>query len=221
MPLFAARPRTRAEVVAAADQARGRGRVQKAADLYQEALRTEPGDPVVNARLAPLLARLGDAAGGARAFRLAAEAHLSAGFLDRAAGVLASATAALPLDPSFRLECAQLNLRRGRRPDALAGLVDGAAALARGRRREAAVALLRRALALEPLHPEAVLALAPLLAGGGGRGEALDLLARLEAVTRGRRLARVRWVAFRLRPTPRALWRWARARSAGERAVPG
>lgn len=220
MPLFAARPRSRAEVVAAADQARGRGRVRRAADLYLEALRSAPGDPVVNARLAPLLARLGDADGGARAFRLAAQAHLAAGFPERAAGVLASATAALPLDPSFWLERATLEVRRRRRPDALAGLVEGAAALARGRRREAAVALLRRALELEPLHPDAVLALAPLLARGGARAEARALVARLEAVTRGRRLARVRWLAFRLHPTPRTLWRWAAARSAGQRAAP-
>jgi tetratricopeptide (TPR) repeat protein len=218
VPLFARRPPTRAELVAAADQARGRGRVRKAAALYQEALRTEPGDPIVNARLAPLLARIGDADGGALAFRRAISAHLAAGFLDRAAGVLASAIVALPLEPSFRLEAAHLNVRRGRQPDALAGLVDGARTLATARRREAAVALLRRALDLEPLHLESVLALAPLLAATGARAEALDLVRRLEAVTRGPRLARVRWAAFRLRPTPRALWRWARARAAGERA---
>jgi Tfp pilus assembly protein PilF len=96
--------------------------------------------------------------------------------------------------------------------------VDGARTLARAGRREAAVALLRRALDLEPLHVEAVLAIAPLLASSGGRAEARALVARLEAATRGARLARVRWAAFRLRPTPRALWRWARARGAGERA---
>jgi len=218
VPLFARRPPTRAELVAAADQARGRGRVKKAAALYQEALRSEPGDPIVNARLAPLLARLGDADGGALAFRRAVAAHLAAGFLDRAAGVLASAAVALPLEPSFRLEAAQLNLRRGRQPDALAGLVDGARTLVRARRREAAVALLRRALDLEPLHHEAVMLLAPLLASCGARAEARALVARLESATRGARLAGVRWVAFRLRPTPRALWRWARARAAGERA---
>jgi Tfp pilus assembly protein PilF len=218
VPLFARRPRTRAELVAAADQARGRGGARKAAALYQEALRDDPDDPIVNARLAPLLARLGDADGGARAFRRAIAAHLASGFLDRAAGVVAAACAALPLEPSFRLEAAQLNLRRGRQPDALAVLVDGARTLARAGRREAAVALLRRALDLEPLHVEAVLAIAPLLASSGGRAEARALVARLEAATRGARLARVRWAAFRLRPTPRALWRWARARAAGARA---
>jgi Tfp pilus assembly protein PilF len=219
VPLFARRPPTRAELVAAADRARGRGNARKAAALYQEALRSGPDDPVVNARLAPVLARLGDADGAALAFRLAVAAHLASGFLDRAAGVLGAAADALPLEPSFRLEAAQLNLRRGRRPDALAGLVDGAATLVRARRREAAVALLRRALDLEPLHPEAVLLLAPLLAATGHRAEARALVGRLEAVTRGARLARVRWLAFRLRPTARALWRWARARAAGERAA--
>jgi Tfp pilus assembly protein PilF len=218
--LFRRRPRTRAETIAAADQARARGRTKRAAALYEEALRAQPEDPAVNAKLAPLLARLGDAEGGARAYRKAAEAHLRAGFVDRAAGVVAAAAGTFPLDAGFRLEGARLNLERGRRQDAVNGLVDGGHALRRARRWDASASLLRRALELEPLHLEAALALAPVLASTGAAPEARALLARVERTARGRALARVRFAAFRLSPTPAALWRWLRAALAGGRAAP-
>lgn len=220
MGLFRRRPKTRAETIEAADKARARGRVKRAVSLYQEALRAQPDDPTVNARLAPLLARVGDAEGGARAYRKAVEAHLQAGFVDRAAGVVAAAAGTFPLDAGFRLEAARLNLHRGRRQDAVNGLVDGGRALRRARRWEAAASLLRRALELEPLHVEATLALAPVVAATGGTAEARAMLARIEGHARGHALARVRWAVVRLRPTPVALWRWLRAALAGARAAP-
>jgi len=211
---------TRAETIAAADQARARGRVKRAVSLYEAALREKPDDPTVNARVAPLLARVGDAEGGARAYRRAVEAHLKAGFLDRAAGVVAAAAGTFPIDAGFRLEGARINLERGRRQDAVNGLVDGGRALRSARRLEAATSLLRRALEIEPLHVEASLALAPVLAATGAREEATALLARVERNARGRALSRVRWAAFRLRPTPAALWRWMAAALGGARAAP-
>jgi len=212
VPLFRKKPRTRADVVAAADKARGRGRAKKAAALYQEALRTDPDDPVVNARLGQVLARLGDDEGGALAFRRATAAHLKGGFIDRAAAVTASAAASFPLDPVFRLEGARLNLLRGRPADAVQGLVEGGRTLGRARRWGAAIPLLRRALELEKHHLEATLALAPALAKVGQKGEALALLGAQERYVSGRALTRVRWAVVRLRPTPRALWRWLTAR---------
>jgi tetratricopeptide (TPR) repeat protein len=209
--LFRRKARTRAETVAAADAARARGRVKRAVALYREALAAEPDDPTVNARIAPLLARVGDVEGGATAYRRAAEAHVRAGFVDRAAAVNAAASTTFPLDAGFRLEAARLNLLRGRRQDAVNGLVDGGRALHRARRWDAATSLLRRALELEPLHVEGTLALAPVLAATGGAAEARALLGRIEGRARGRDLARVRWALLRLRPTPAALWRWLRA----------
>jgi Tfp pilus assembly protein PilF len=209
--LFRRKPMTRAETVAAADHARSRGRVKKAVALYQEALRADPDDPTVNTRIAPLLAKLGDADGGARAYRKAAEAHLKKGFLDRASGVVTAAAGTFPLDAGFRLESARLNLERGRRQDAVNGLVDGGRALRRARRLDAAGSLLRRALEIEPRHVEATLALAPVLAGSGSAAEARALIAALERTARGRDLARVRWASFRLRPTPAGFFRWLAA----------
>ncbi len=219
MPLFRRRPRTRAEIVAAADHARARGRIRKAVAGYREALRTDPEDPTLNVKLAPLLARLGQGAEGARCFRRAAERHLAAGFTDRAAAVCVTATGVFPLEPAFRLELARLHALRGRRADAVVALVEGGRALARARRRPAAVSLLRRALELEPLHLEARLALAPVLAAEGERDEARALLRALEGHARGRDLRRVRWVALGISPTPVALWRWLSAALA--RDTPG
>jgi predicted Zn-dependent protease len=208
MPLFRKKPRSRAEILAAADHARARGRVKKAVAGYREALASDPEDPSVNVKLAPLLARLGDAEGGAACFRTAARRHLSQGFTDRAAAVNATATQTFPLDAGFRIELARLNVVRGRRADAVGALVDGGRVLARARRGEAAVRLLREALELEPWHAATILTLAPLLARGGAADEARRLLDGLDGrLPRGER-RRARWVAFRLWPGPRTLWRW-------------
>jgi Tfp pilus assembly protein PilF len=206
--LFSRKQRTRAEIVAAADAARSRGRVKKAVAGYREALAADPSDPAVNVKLAPLLARLGDREGGTGCFRVAAKTHLDAGFVDRAAGVNLAATAVFPLDAGFRLELARLNVLRGRKADAVAGLVEGGRALVRARRPDAGASLLRRALEVEPWHEEAVLALAPALARCGDAAQARALVAGLEARVRGPARRRVRWVAFRLSPGPRTFWRW-------------
>lgn len=208
MALFSRKPRTRVEVVAAADVARARGRVKKAVAGYREALASDPSDPAVNVKLGPLLARLGDREGGAGCFRVAAKTHLDAGFVDRAAGVNLAASAVFPLDDGFRLELARLNVLRGRKADAVAVLLEGGRALVRARQRDAGVSLLRRALEVEPWHTDTVLALAPVLARSGEAPKARALLAGLEARVRGPALRRVRWVAFRVSPGPRTLWRW-------------
>lgn len=211
MPLLRRKPRTRTEIVAAADRARARGRIRKAVAGYREALASDPEDASLNVKLAPLLARIGEGAEGARCFRRAAERHLAAGFTDRAAAVCANAVGVFPLDPGFRRELARLQALRGRRADAVGALVDGGRALAIARQRPAAASLLRSALELEPLHVEARLALAPVLAAQGEREEARALLRALEAHVRGRDLRRVRWAVLRLSPSLGALWGWVAA----------
>jgi Flp pilus assembly protein TadD len=208
MGLFRRKPRTRAELIAAADRARVRGQLQAAASGYREVLKEDPTDPAVHVKLAPVLARLGDGEGAARSYRAAAQRHLAAGFTDRAAAVNAAAVGVLPLDAGFRLELARLELLRGRKRDAVITLVAGGRALLRARRLEAAVSLLRRALEAEPQHLEASLALGPALAARGEREEARTLLERLLASTRGRDRRRVRWALLRVSPSPGAFWRW-------------
>lgn len=209
--LLSRKPKTRSELLAGADRARARGRVRKAVAEYRKALESDPEDPSVNVKLAPLLARIGDAEGATRCFRNAARKHLEAGFTDRAAAVNLAASGVFPLMPGFRLELARINLARGRRADAVTALVDGGRALARARTDETAITLLRKALEIEPWHPDAALALAPVLARAGRAEEARRLLDGLDARLRGSARRRARWVALRIWPGPRALWRWLRA----------
>jgi Tfp pilus assembly protein PilF len=207
--LFAAKKLpTRSEIVAAADRARARGSVRKAVAGYKKALESDPSDASVNVKLAPLLAKLGDAEGGARCFRAAARRHLDAGFSDRAAAVNLTASGVFPLDPEFRLEVARLNVARGRRQDAVAALLDGGRRQARARRPDVAGKLLSRALEIEPWHLETCLVLVPLLARNGRGDSARQLVDGLLARYRGRARRRVRWLGFRLWPGPATFWRW-------------
>ena len=208
MALFKRKVRTRAEIVAAADRARVRGRLKAAAAGYREALASDPTDPSVHVKLGPVLARLGDAAAAAHSFRTAAQRHLDAGFTDRAAAVNAAAAGVLPLDAGFRLELARLEVLRGRKQDAVNVLVEGGRALARAARLEAAISLLRRALEVQPRHLEATLALAPALAATGEREEARALLERALATAPRRARRRIRWVLFRVAPSARSFLRW-------------
>lgn len=211
MRLFRRAPRTRSEIVAAADKARARGRVKKAVEGYRQALASDPTDPSVNVKLGPLLARLGDEAGGAHCFRTAAKRHLDAGFTDRAVAVNVAAAAVFPLDAGFRLEVARLNLLRGRRQDSVAALLEGGTALAKARKWEASISLLQRALEIEAWHLDACLALAPALHRAGRSAEGRALLDGLDVRIRGPARRRVRWAAFRLSPGLRTFWRWLRA----------
>ncbi len=211
MRLFPKKPRTRSEIVAAADRARARGKTRKAVAAYQQALQSDPSDPSVNVKLGPLLAKLGDAEGGARCFRVAAKRHLDAGFVDRAAGATLTATGVFPLDPAFRLELARLNVSRGRKQDAVATLLDGGRAQAKAGRPDLAASLLGKALEIEPWHLEACLALVPVLGRNGHPEAARKFLDGLEKRHRGPALRRVRWTAFRLSPGLGTFWRWLRA----------
>ncbi len=212
MRLFAKKqPRTRSETIAAADRARTRGNVRKAVEAYRAALKADPTDPSGTVTLGPLLAKLGDAEGGARCFRVAAKRHLDAGFVDRAAGVTLTATGVFPLDPGFRVDLAKLNVARGRKQDAVATLLEGGRAQAKASRPDLAASLLGKALEIEPWHLETCLALVPVLARNGHPEAASEFLAGLEQRYRGPARRRVRWVAFRLSPGLGTFWRWVRA----------
>lgn len=211
MKLFSRKPKTRAEIVAAADHARARGRVKKAVAGYRKALESDPSDPSVNVKLGPLLARLGDADAAARCFRTAAKKNLDLGFMDRAAAVNLAATGVFPLDAGFRLEVSRLNVLRGRKQDAVQALLDGGLAQAKARRPDVAASLLGKALEIEPWHLDACLALAPILARNGHPDAARKFIDGLVQRYRGPARRRIRWVAFRIWPSPGTFWRWLRA----------
>lgn len=211
MAFFRRTPKTRSEIIAAADAARSRGRVKKAVEGYRQVLASDPSDPAVNVKLGPLLAKLGDLEGGARCFRTAAKVHLDAGFTDRAVAVNVAACAVFPLDAGFRLEIARLNLLRGRKQDSVATLFEGGTALAKARRWEASISLLESAREIEPWHLETCLALSKAFARVGRADEAKLVLDGLDSRIRGAARRRVRWAAFRLRPGFRTFWRWVGA----------
>jgi len=205
------RPYDRTEVLGAADRARARGRLRKAIAGYRRVLAADPDDAAVHAKLAPLLARRGEAAGALQSFRAAAQGQLEAGFPDRALAVYVRASGFFPGEAPLWEAIARLHLGRGRRASAVQALLEGGRTLSRTVRPKA-IGLLRQALELEPRHLECTLALAGILPGYGGRDEALDLLRRLAPEVAGRARRRVRRAIFRISPTPGNLWRWLRAR---------
>ncbi len=214
MALFTRKPKTRLELVAAADRARAKGRLKAAAAGYRKALAQHGrADPHVHGKLAPVLAQLDDEDGALASFRSAAEGHARTGFLDRALAVYVQASAAFPLEPDLHAEAARIHLARGRRADAVLVLAAGGRALARARRRDA-IEMLRSALVLQPGHLEATLVLCPLLRKEGRRTEARELLEGVEPGLRGAALRRVRWAIFRVAPGFRTAWRWARSLAA-------
>jgi tetratricopeptide (TPR) repeat protein len=208
------KPVDRASLVAAGDRARSRGRVRKAIGLYRKAL-DEPagsmGDATVHGKLAPLLARKKLREEALGSYAKAASGQVKAGFVDRAAALLKQALDHYPEESPLWDELVRLQLLRGRRPDAVAGLVAGGRRLRRTRHLEVAERLLKRAIDLEPWHPPAVDLLARTLARAGRKREAMELLEAFGLIARGLALRRARRLAFRLSPTPRNLWRWIRA----------
>jgi Tfp pilus assembly protein PilF len=209
--LWRKKPYDRVEVLAAADRARARGQVRKAIAGYRKVLAADPGDIAVHGKIAPLLARTRQADEALKSFQLAAQGHVKAGFQDRALAVYTQAAAHFPQEAWIWDEIARLHLLRGRRADAVNALVGG------GRRlehvaRPKGIALLRKALEIEPWHLEASLALSRLLAKGGEKEEAKGLLEDLGGRVRGSARRQVRGALFRLSPTPGNAWRWLRGR---------
>jgi tetratricopeptide (TPR) repeat protein len=205
----------RNELIAAADRARARGRTKKAIAGYRRVLEVAPGDPAVHAKLAPLLARTGRKDEALASFRSAAAAQIKAGFTDRGVSLLVQAADAFPEEYALWEEITRLHLQRGRRADALAALLGGGKRLLHSRQLTAGGQVLRRALEIEPWHPQATTLLARVLARSGRKGEALELVDGLDARTRGAHRRRLRWLAFRISPSPRRLWRALLATLAG------
>lgn len=179
--------------------------------LYREVLGVEPGNPEVHRRLAPLLARTREPEEAWRSYRRAAEGMDRKGFLERALGVYREAAHHLPRESGAWLAIAELEVRRGRKADALAALRTGRGHLRSRSERAQAIRLLTRARELDPDAFEPSFELAGLLARTGERRRALELLAVLSGGRRGRELRRVRGRQLALSPGLFALARWLAA----------
>lgn len=203
----------RGSALAVAEKARSRGRTRKAVRWYMKVLQNEPNDHQTNARVAPLLAKLGRWEESRTSFDKAAEGFLAAGFAPKAIAVWSVAAQNFPEHTEYWERIANQQVIAGRKQDAVLTLMEGRSRLRKKRQRPFAMLLLRQALALDPMHVEATLDLADLLRRDGARGEARRLLGALLGYVRARAVRRkVRFALFRIEPSFRGAVDWALAR---------
>ncbi len=201
----------RSRILDAAAHARARKKRKKAVALYRQVLAVERNNAELHARIAPLLAEIGQDFDAWVSFRIAARACLREGRGDKALAVYREAAGHLPREIQVWQAIARLQVKRGKRSDAVEALLEGASHFrSRGHRPEA-VHLLRRAHEIAPWDFEAVAELVRLLAKSDQPEEARRLLEGLEARTSGERLRRVYAAQFRLDGDLRYAWLWLRA----------
>jgi tetratricopeptide (TPR) repeat protein len=201
----------RSRLLTDAASAQRKGKLRKAVDLYREVLAVEPGNVDLERKLAPLLAKTKQREEAWASYKRAAEGLAQHGMLDQAVGVYREGAQHLPRQGELWLALANLEVKRGRKPDAVQALLHGAAKLRARKDRALAIRLLERARELEPGAFEVGFELAGRLAGAGKRERALQLLEQLAARKSGRVLRRVRGRQHRIAPGPAAAWRWIRA----------
>src|SRR5262245_32461689 len=201
----------RSRLIETAARAVSSGRLAQAIALYRWVLAFEPTNPEIHLKLAPLLARRRSRFDAWKSYQAAARACASQGHADRALAIYRQAATALPREIEVWQAAARLQLRGGRKGEALKTLLEGSHRLRRARMRSQAIHLLRLAREIEPWHFEVVHALARLLVGDAQPEEARILLDRLASRCGGSRLRRIRGAQLRLSPTPASAWRWLAA----------
>jgi len=206
--LFARKPKSRTQLMAAADKARSQGKNKKAIAGYKEILSRDPDDAVVHAKVAPLLAKKGQRDESLKSFEAAAAGQMKEGFVDRAVAIYVQAAECFPDERRLWDRIADLHETRDRKADAVAVLFGGAKRMTKARKRDGAVILLRRARELDRSHLEVGLLLARLLKKMKKRDEAKGILESLVPLTSGKSRRRVRGAMFRLAPGFGTLWRW-------------
>lgn len=204
-------PPSRSTLIAEADRARAKGHLKKAIAGYRKALESDPKDPIVHGKLAPLLARVNEPEASLQSFSTAAQGHLDKGFADKALSVYTQAAETFPTHVELWQQVVQMYLARGLRADAVRMLLRGRLLLRNKNERREAIALLKEALAMEPTLFEPRLDLARLLARQGLRAEALALLEPMAEQLTGGMLRQVRGTMLRVSPSLGSGWRWLRA----------
>jgi tetratricopeptide (TPR) repeat protein len=214
MPLFSRQITfDRKKLLEQAEAATKKRRFRRAVALYRQLLAAEPRNPVLHARIAPLLARTGQHFDAWESFRISAEAPEIADDAQRAAKHFERATSALPQNLEGWRALARARLRCQKPDAALEALRDGRKAFRKKRFTSQAIALLRDAREIEPWNPGIVLDLARLLAGRRQAAEALFLLEALERRSRDDAIHDIRKRVFLINPTFGNAWRWLRSRS--------
>lgn len=206
-------------ILAAAENARARGRNRKAISEYRKILEIDPNDYEIHAKIAPLLAEKRQLRDAWSSFTAAGEGYLRDGYTDKALAVYTQAARCMPRQVEAWEAVAKLQVERERPPDAIKALLEGSRHF-RGRKlRIQGLRLLRRACEIEPGHFEASFQMGKRLAKAGEKQEARWLLEGVANWARGRNLRRVRTRLFWMSPTPGAAWRWLVA-AIGAREIP-
>jgi tetratricopeptide (TPR) repeat protein len=203
-----ARHYDRTRILDEAAHARARKKRRKAIALYRRLLAVERNTAELHARIAPLLAETGQTFDAWVSFRIAAQACLRERRLDKALAVYREAAGHLPQQIQVWQAIARLQVKRGKRLDAVETLLEGACRFRSRWHWPEAIYLLRRAHQIEPWDFEVVSELARLLAKSDQSEEARRLLQGLEERTSGERLRRVYAAQFRLDGDLRYAWLW-------------
>jgi tetratricopeptide (TPR) repeat protein len=201
----------RGRVLADAARAQRKGKARKAVALYREVLGVEPDNVEIHRKVAPLLAQTRQLPEAWASYRRAAAGLVREGLVERAIGVYREAARHLRREVGPWMAIADLELRRGRRADAIQALWTGRRELRSRAQRPQAIRLLERARELDPNGFEVNFELAGLLARSGRSARALTMLEQLAPRASGRALRRVRARQLRISPGPRTLWGWLRS----------
>lgn len=198
----------RFEILAAAENARAKGKTRKATAEYRKILEVDPTDHEIHAKLAPLLAKRRQLRAAWSSFVTAGEGYIRDGYGDKALAVYMQAARYMPRKIEVWETIAKLQVERERRPDAIKALLEGSRHFRSRKLRIQGLRLLRRACEIEPGHFEATFQLAKGLAKAGEKKEAQWLLNGLGDWASGRNRRRVRTRLFWMSPTPATAWRW-------------
>jgi tetratricopeptide (TPR) repeat protein len=194
-----------------AHRARNRGRERRAISLYKRAMLEDPRNVEVALRVAPMLARRGEAFEAWQLYRRAARDFARAKRYSECLQVYQEACRFVPYEfEAWRLS-AELQLKMGREDSAYETLVDGRMHFRDANGRAQAIALLSRARAIEPWEPHLVLDLARLYSKTDQADVALELLACLALRETGPVLRQVRAMQWRITLSLRFAYLWMRA----------
>jgi tetratricopeptide (TPR) repeat protein len=188
----------------------GRRRRRKAVALYRQALEAEPDNPDLLRKIALLLVKSKDPSSACETYRQAIAELSNRGFFDRAVGVCHEALRYLPRAVLLWKDLAALEVKRGRRVDAVDTLLEGRRQFRGRRSRAEAMELLIAAHHIDPVHLTVNFDLASQLARSNDRPRALALLDWLVTAHPSHR-RRIRAKQFRIAPGWRTAWQWFRS----------
>jgi len=183
---------------------------RKALVLYRQVLEAKPDNPDLLRKIALLLVKTKDPRNACESYRRAIAVLTDRGFFDHAVGVCREALRYLPRAVPLWKDLAALEVKRGRRVDAVEVLLKGRRRFRGRRSRSEAIELLVAAHHIDPTNLAVTFDVASQLARSGDRPRALALLDGLAAARPSDR-RRIRAKQFRISPGVHTAWYWFRS----------